>query len=358
MNLDERRRNRYRLKKTAQKLLPAHRVNHCMNTPIHDIVKVFQSVESMKAFFGGLMVCGSVWTCPVCSAKISERRRIELLNLMNAHKAHGGKLAMLTLTFAHSKFDALKPNIQALTESLRRMRSGKRYTRMKEKYNILGLVRSFEITHGRNGWHPHFHLLIFYKSEHDIMYEMGNFYEMWNTATSAFSLKTNVKAFNLSNESVSSQYVAKWGLDYEMTKGQVKMSKSESGRTPFQILQDVTDLNDEQDKKLFQEYAVSMKGKSQLQYTAGLKKHYRLKEKSDLEIAEEQNERAQLLGIYDAIFHEKIKKYNIHHEALLYFEQFGFIDGYLKLNEYILHLENENQTKKDSVPNVQNRVHD
>ena len=95
-----------------------------------------------------------------------------------------------------------------------------------------------------------------------------------------------------------------------------------------------------------------------MQYTAGLKKHYRLKEKSDLEIAEEQNERAQLLGIYDAIFHEKIKKYNIHHEALLYFEQFGFIDGYLKLNEYILHLENENQTKKDSVPNVQNRVHD
>ncbi len=344
---NERRKLRYKLKKTAQELLPAERVNLCMNRPIADVVKVFQSVESLKAFFGGLIVCGSVWNCPVCSAKISEKRRLQLNDIMTCHRKDGGKLAMLTLTFSHSKYDLLRPNIQALTDSIRRFRSGKRFARLKQKYNIVGFVRSFEITHGRNGWHPHFHLLIFYKSDNDILYEMGNLYEMWQLATKANGLNTNIKAFDLSNEKVSTNYVTKWGLDFEMTKGQVKMAKH-NGRTPFQILLDVSDLGDDQDKKLFQEYAKSMKGKCQLQYTAGLKKMYHIHEKTDEELANEQTELAVLLGIYDASLHQKIVDFNLQHTALSLFEEHGFINGYIKLNEIISQNESIEQNKKSA----------
>lgn len=40
-----------------------------------------------KAFYQGLMACGGVWTCPVCAAKVSERRRQELKEAIRAADA-------------------------------------------------------------------------------------------------------------------------------------------------------------------------------------------------------------------------------------------------------------------------------
>lgn len=68
------------------------------------------------------------------------------------------------------------------------------------------------------------------------------------------------------------QYVGKWGIEHEMTKGHVKKGKETF--TPFDLLR----LSEKDDlifekfpSKLFQEFAIAFKGARQLVFSRGLK---------------------------------------------------------------------------------------
>ena len=63
-------------------------------------------------------------------------------------------------------------------------------------------------------------------------------------------------------------YVAKWGLEDEMTKGHTKKGK-EGGLTPFDLLRQSVD--NPQYSHLFRQFADAFKGKQQLHWTRGLK---------------------------------------------------------------------------------------
>lgn len=41
------------------------------------------------------------------------------------------------------------------------LRKGKLWDKFKQKISFEGLIRSLEVTHGKNGWHPHTHELWF-----------------------------------------------------------------------------------------------------------------------------------------------------------------------------------------------------
>ncbi|MFH4246966.1 rolling circle replication protein, Rep63 protein, partial [Acinetobacter baumannii] len=74
--------------------------------------------------------------------------------------------------------------------------------------------------------------------------------------------------------SYAQEYVAKWGLDYEMTKGHVKRGRKES-LSPFDLLQlsiEDQEIFEKLPSKLWQEFAISMKGARQLVWSRGLKK--------------------------------------------------------------------------------------
>jgi hypothetical protein len=51
-----------------------------------------------KAGFGGLATCGSVWACPVCSAKAARERIGELDKLLSWNAERCGTAAMATFT--------------------------------------------------------------------------------------------------------------------------------------------------------------------------------------------------------------------------------------------------------------------
>ena len=103
------------------------RVTGCGRRRIDDEVKVLFSDRVKRAHFGNLMICGSAWTCPVCSAKIAERRRQEISVACDVHSAAGGGLAMVTLTFRHDRFENLKEMISRLRESLKIFRGSRKY---------------------------------------------------------------------------------------------------------------------------------------------------------------------------------------------------------------------------------------
>ena len=93
----------------------------------------------------------------------------------------------------------------------------------------------------------------------------------------------------------AANYVSKWGLEDEMTKGHTK--KALHGETPFDFLRSY--LGNPSDKLacvLFKEFAFAFKGKRQLHWSAGMKKHFQIGEFSDEVLVSLVEDDAYLLG--------------------------------------------------------------
>jgi hypothetical protein len=167
----------------------------------------------------------------------------------------------------------------------------------------IGTVRAWEVTHGRlrdhdNGWHPHFHILIFCDSGLDLDSFRSRIYSAWATSCrlAGLPIPSERHGCTLEDGSRASEYVSKgmWGLDREMTKGHIK--KANKGETPFDLLRAFLSDRDKQAAALFQEFALTFHGRRQLVYSKGLKSHFDLVEKTDHEISQEIEESAELLG--------------------------------------------------------------
>ena len=71
---------RYKLKSAVNDFISKSRTAKCMrwirgNNQAQVFTYINPQSQKTHAFYGNLMVCGNVWLCPLCAAKISERRR-------------------------------------------------------------------------------------------------------------------------------------------------------------------------------------------------------------------------------------------------------------------------------------------
>ena len=105
----ERQVERFALQAVARDLLPNSRIALCLRARVSAQlgVQVWKSKEHKTAHYGGLQTCGSVWGCPVCNPKITERRKLEVKQAMDMHRAQGGEVHLLTLTTPHTRHDRL-----------------------------------------------------------------------------------------------------------------------------------------------------------------------------------------------------------------------------------------------------------
>jgi hypothetical protein len=95
----------------------------------------------------------------------------------------------------------------------------------------------------------------------------------------------------LEDGSKAKNYISKWGLENEMTKGHIKKGRK-GGRTPFDLLRAYQE-GDKQAGALFVEYANAFKGKRQLVWSIGLKAHFAIEEATDQEVVEREEEEAE-----------------------------------------------------------------
>lgn len=328
---------RYQMQAAAKHILPGNRVGICLRhqREKYGTVDVFKHRQTQKAFYGGLMVCGSVWICPVCASKISERRRAELKQASNAYRASGGHLTMLTLTFSHSKSDKLEDSLKALGQATAKFRTGKRYDQLRKELRLVGSIRALEITYGKNGWHPHIHLLNFHEREIEPwereMYE-ERFYNLWSAACAKYGLSCSREhGAKLDDATEADQYIGKWGdlvekrwgIDSEMTKSHIKKGREE-GLTPFDFLRIIVEDGDLEYAFQFKEYAAAMKGKTQLYWSRGLKQKFAIEEKTDEQIAEAKEEPADLLGGLSWQDWRYIVKHDYRAKLLDYIESYGY----------------------------------
>lgn len=307
------RAERYACQSVARKALPNERVAKCLRAVNRSDVEVWKHKKTRKAFYNGLLVCGSVWHCPVCAAKISERRRKELQQAFDIHKKNGGHIALLTLTFRHKRADKLKDILKKFGQATSFFMSGRAYQNIRDEMGLIGRVRAFEVTFGANGFHPHAHIALFYTNDADLKQIQKQMYLLWENALSKYGLTcTKKNGLDLQDGSSAEEYVSKhgtWGIDQELTKAHIKKAKKKDSLTPFDFLRKY--LEEEDDKYLiwFREYAECFKGKRQLQWSQGLKKRFILEDKSDEEVVNEKIEEADLLGSLDYEFWKNILKY-------------------------------------------------
>jgi len=293
---------RFKMQDQAGKILPGERVSKCLRhrIPIKARVEIWRSEKFKKAHYKNLMVCGSVWMCPVCASKITERRRVELEKVIQEKKF---QKVMVTFTLQHKSWESLARLYQGLSESFRNIKSGRSWEVFEQEAGIIASIRGSEITWGKeSGWHPHFHVVFFLERKSK---KITREYKDWFAAeiTQKYAEKVAKKGFYVSPEygvKVSfdqdhvSAYAAKWGMDQELAKSPVKMAKGEN-LTPFQMLLESAKDSGQKElfENLFREYAGTMKSKKQLVWSKGAREIFALdQELTDQELAEVEEEKA------------------------------------------------------------------
>lgn len=292
------RLERWALLSVVRDLMPNARTACCMrNRRAGHQVQVWRSVEYQRAHYRGLQTCASVWACPVCSAKISERRRAELMAAVAAHRAQGGVVLLVTLTVPHVFGDDLRGMVARMLQAAKRMRISRAGRAVMA--DVQGWVRALEVTHGENGWHPHFHELWFMPagcSKRDIQAKV---FELWRNAAvkSGFTPPSARHGVRIDDGSKAAAYASKWGLESELTQWHRKRG-SESSDTPFDLLRRVlADAGDKEAGRLFREYAGAFFGRHQLQWSRGLKARFAVDDVGDAELVERADDDADLLGV-------------------------------------------------------------
>lgn len=81
-----------------------------------DSVSIRWGGEGTRAGYGDLQTCGSVHSCPVCAAKISQERNDELRSVLDWARREQHTLAMITLTVRHKQTDELRLLLNAISD--------------------------------------------------------------------------------------------------------------------------------------------------------------------------------------------------------------------------------------------------
>lgn len=289
---------RFALKAVSSNILPDTRTSKCMRWRApNSQVEVWRGVSAGvagKAFYKGLFVCGSLWLCPVCAAKISERRRVELSTALNSARAQGLKVMLLTQTIRHGLGDSLSGAFKGIAAAEKRMWGDRSATAFRDEFGLVGTIKTTEVTWGAsNGWHPHKHTLLILSGDVSPEYVQKVLSPLWVKSCVSAGLPAPSLDIGLTVQdgSYADDYVCKWGLESEMTKGHSKVAKVD-GFTPFALLQNILDTGDAQSWELFKEYAAATKGKRQLVWSKGLRARLMpdVAETSDQELAESVNE--------------------------------------------------------------------
>ena len=304
----ETRRQRYEMKAAAEKVLGnGSRLFKCQRMRIDKTkdIQIKISTESGKGFFSGFQACGSVWLCAVCAPKVTERRKVEVAQAVELAKAQGFKVMLLTGTAPHGLGDDVRVVLAALKKGWKHTSQGRKAHDMRQEIGHVGSIRVLETTYGENGWHPHFHALLILDTDMTPAQVEEAWWPLWRDGCVKAGLGEPSRKHGLKVEdgSRAAQYVTKWGMEHELTKGHLK--KGKSSLTPWDLMRVMAfgpdhftispelretlqrlAIDQDRARALWFIYAQAFKGNRQLYWSNGLRKLLGLGlEKSDEEVA-------------------------------------------------------------------------
>ncbi len=310
LTVEDRARDRYRLdglikrilKADALKIAPGqfpanvHRTVACTWYRVGD-VSLVKPQQRETYHYKGLATCGSVHTCPICASKIQERRRQEVVQAI-AYAARIDRAPyMVSLTFPHRVEQQLALLLTMQQQAIKKLRESRGYVSLMLRSKAAGRIRTLEVTHGRNGWHPHTHELLFLDRETPAASLREELAAQWVKACRSVGLfrpgidseadflrhSVDVRAGDVGAAAYMAKMddQSKWGLAHELTKSSSKQGRR-AGSHPFRLAEQDSTAH------LFVEYVHAMKGQRQLVWSRGLKDLVGVADKSDQELASEE----------------------------------------------------------------------
>lgn len=277
-------------------------------------VDVRYDSDKNRASFGNLQYCGSVWTCPDCSKKVSLAKKELVAEAVTSANAKGMHVAMLTLTIPHYLGDDLK-------DLLTKMKKAKNYLFTNrnsrewfaDQFPIVGEITATEVKYSdRNGFHPHLHILLFLDREYqkeDIQRIEGEIYDFWaeKCVKRGLGKPSRKHGVDLKMEKTGEQtfasYIAKWGLASELTQSHMKIGKRNmQSLTMWEVLElsQMEASTSDKYSYIFRIYAKAFKGARQIRASNGLLELLGLKDiEEDEDLANQKEEESS--QVYDAI---------------------------------------------------------
>jgi hypothetical protein len=320
----ERREDRYRLRERLGRLTTNKRVASCgqhrISNEINPTIRVQQDAKGKTAHYTGVQLCGGIHLCPVCSPRIRQERATEIDQAAATWIAQHctGAVMLLTLTLPHDHGERLADVLGTVRESFGALVSGRAWQTTKLDYGVQFYIASHDSTVGRNGWHPHLHILLFGRyalDDEDLAALERAIWKRWSDAVTKRghrrpSRKHGVQLERARNRTDVARYVCQVvaGDDVddartvpvalEMARGDLKTSHHAGQRTVWQLLRDLTerraregewtpamDAADERDLALWLEWEKATKGVRAIRWSRGLRVAVGLdEEKSDEEI--------------------------------------------------------------------------
>ena len=318
------RRERYRQQTFAAQLLDDSRLTYCHVGVGHgqSCVRVNVDASRQKRSFGGLAVCASIAKCPVCAARILQQRANEIRKVMNWAVDQGYHCTFLTITVKHGFDERFADVIGRLRDGWQSVTTRNEYKSKKKglKGDIgwLGDITAIEATHGKSGWHPHYHKIVIserpIKKIHQarlIRWYRGYFQRnnlpvpsirhgfTFQDGSKAGEYLTKMGSDGQYKETMNGQRV-KWDVADEVTGQNRKVGRIEGNRTTIQILMDAQEASNGlklqmygkatptelrrivmRDTMLFRDYVEGMAGYAPIRFSRGLKSLAGVTEKSD-----------------------------------------------------------------------------
>lgn len=258
------------------KQVPSHRTTRC-TCALHnhaDLTYFFKSDLSVSGHqFKGLISCGSVWSCPICSHKVSQFRADEVTTAHDLMFANGYKAYLITFTLSHKKSSNLSDLVDAINNAFSMTLKHRRF---KTSFPDFEYIKAQECTYptdqktgkNKNGFHPHIHLLAFTRSDYSsdflksVIFPIYNEYLLSAGFNSSFNRGLDVKS-SFSN----SEYLTKFGCSPDSWRSGAEMTLSlyKDGH-PFSLI--------DSNPSAFLEFSVVYKGKRQLTCSKGIRLIY------------------------------------------------------------------------------------
>jgi len=291
----------------------------------------------------GLKSCGNNSACPVCASKLSSIRGNQLKELMSAGRDNNRSYMMLVSTIPHKPGESLEITLNQVIDMSRYIFNSKEYKRFKKVTKVRfvhgGLENMVSFKNGLVDWHPHKNYLLdfdipikivlqnlcldnevslrFYVSE--MMTKVGQrfldkkkiiktllvpYFQQENNSN-----RIHIKGGVSASLEFDDSYIAKWGLDAEMTSGIYKDGRFSDSFHPFNLLDLINNENTEVTKehkyqcvKAFQEFVVASKGKWWFYFGRGAVAYYNENYNTELKIKKDDDELKALNDLGELIY--------------------------------------------------------
>ncbi|WP_327170029.1 protein rep [Streptomyces subrutilus] len=289
-------------------------------------------IRNGRAGYAGVVTCGSVHVCPCCSTSIRRVRQDELDQVGQFWECQSCGLVMMTLTMRHYERHLLADLAEQQRSAWRigfGQNAGRAWRAAKKAYGVRGFVRAWEVTHGPNGWHCHYHVLLFLdrplaSSRVETLQHLA--FEIWSDALGKVGALLPVEKSEKDGKPVGvkidapdrgesgklARYLMKgqdgktrWGIAAELTRQDVKQGQG-GHRTPFEIARAATAPGaDARDVELWREFEKTATGIRSLYWSNGLRKllaemGFELDERRDGDVAAEEAADGERLAMIPA----------------------------------------------------------